>query len=167
MELIFKYKRSTIVWLLIIAIVLLCPAVILLVLSFKSIGYLYAALVYAAVVAIYFVKMAGELKKRNYALVISPDGVKYEDGKMIPSKDIDYCYIHIRRETGSSSGLTGILMGGGPSNDYRLVVVKSDGKKEFIDLTPYGLGEKDALSLHAKLNATDGMPWFSAPVVEN
>ena len=165
MELIFKYKRSTIIWLFIIAVVLLCPAIILLVLAFKNIGYLYAALVYAAVVIIYFVKMAKEIKKRNYVLAISQEGIKYEDGKTIPSKVIDYCYVLIRKASGSYSGLIGILMGGGPTSDYCLVVVKPDGKKEFIDMTPYNLGMKDALSLHVRINAAGGMPLFTDPVI--
>ena len=165
MELIFKYKRSTIVGLFLIAVILLCIAATLMVLSFKSIGYLYAALVYSAVVVIYFVKMAGELKKRNYVLSISPEGVKYEDGKMIPSKDINHCYICHRRVSGPSSGVTGILMGVVPVHDFRLVVEKTDGKKEFIDLNPYGLGKKDAQSLHLRVNAVEGMPRFTDPTV--
>lgn len=168
MELIIKYQKRKIAILAIIAVVMLCAAVPIVIMSFRNIGFLYAGIVYLAFAAVYAYVMAKELKRSKYKIVISPLGVEYDDGKVVKAEDISRCYMRYSLTREAGTGMSGAFANGGSTDGYyRMVIERKNGTKVFIDMSPYKLKDKDIETLHEKVNAIADMPTFDPPVIDD
>lgn len=103
-----------------------------------------------------------EWKRCRKTIVISPEGIKTEEGELLETKNIDYCYIHfcdffIRGGRGSYID----------KSFLRLIVIMKDGRRIGLDLQHYGrFPLKKIRAFHQEINALPGMPLFKEPVIE-
>ena len=103
-----------------------------------------------------------ERKRYRKTIVISPEGIKTEEGELVKTETIDHCYLHF----------CDMFIRGGKYDSidkrfYRLIVVFKDGRKKRIDLEDYGVSFKRAESFHKEVNAIPGMPLFVDPIIEH
>lgn len=165
MSLTIKYQKSTLTWLIVIAVILLAAAVLICIMALKNIGYLYAGLVYLALCGVYVYILVRELKKSKYEIVLSPEGIRYDDGKMIPMEDIDHCFMRYSESRDESESLRG--QGSTVEGRWRMVVVRKDWTKVFIDMSPYKFKKAEGETFHEKVSEWPGLPKFTAPVLDN
>ncbi len=165
MSLTIKYQKSTLTGLIVIAVFLLAAAVLICIMALKNIGYLYVGLAYLALCGVYVYIFVRELKKSKYEIVLSPEGIRYDDGKMIPMEDIDHCFMRYsesREEIASLRGQESTVEG-----RWRMVVVRKDRTKVFIDMSPYKFKKVGGKTFHEKVNELPGLPKFTAPVLDD
>ena len=115
-------------------------------------------LLFSGVALFVFLK---ERKRYRRTIVISPEGIKTEDGELVKAETIDHCYLHFCEMSISGGKYDSI-----DKSFYRLIVVFKDGRKKRIDLEDYGVSFKRAESFHKEVNAIEGMPLFKEPIIE-
>ena len=162
MEIILRYSSKTLVYSIILIVVMLAAAVLLIVLPEEPQGYIFGAVIFALVAAVVMVQLFKEIKRCRKTVVISPEGIKTEEGELLEAAAIDHCYLHF----------CDMFISGGKYNSldksfYRLVVKFKDGKTKTIDLEDYGISFNRAKNFHQEVNAIPGMPLFKEPVIEN
>ncbi len=162
MSLSIKYQKSTLTGLIVIAVVLLAVAVPICIMALKNIGYLYAGLAYLALCGVYTYIFVRELKKSKYEIVLSPEGILYDDGKMIPMEDIDHCFMRYSESREEIRGQGSTVVG-----RWRMVVVRKDCTNVFIDMSPYKFKKAEGETFHEKVNELPGLPKFTAPVLDD
>ena len=124
---------------------------------------LYPIVVTGSVLVIMAVRAVKEYKRLKMAIVISPRGVSYDFGTLIPADEIDHCLLHqknlfIGEVRHSSTHDTSF---------FRIEVYRKDGKKKFIDLNCYKIHPREAEAFPEKANAIPGLPKFETSVIEN
>lgn len=123
---------------------------------------LYPIAVTGALVGIMAVRAVKEYKRLKMKVVISPKGVSYDFGTLIPAEEIDNCLLHhknlvIRDVRHSSTHDTSF---------FRIEIYKKDGKKKYIDLNGYKIHPREAEAFPEKANAIPGLPRFETSIIE-
>ena len=156
-----RYSSRVMVYAAILFVVTLVAAIVVLVIPEDPRGYIYGAVVmllFSGVALFVFLK---ERKRYRRTIVISPEGIKTEDGELVKAETIDHCYLHFCEMSISGGKYDSI-----DKSFYRLIVVFKDGRKKRIDLEDYGVSFKRAESFHKEVNAIEGMPLFKEPIIE-
>lgn len=122
---------------------------------------LYPIAVTGALLGIMAVRAVKEYKRLKMKVVISPKGISYDSGTLIPADEIDHCLLHhknlVIREVRHSSTDTSF---------FRIEVYRKDGKKKFIDLNGYKINPKEAETFPEKASAIPGLPRFETSIIE-
>lgn len=140
----------------------LAAAIAVLVIPEDPRGYIYGAVVMLLFASVALYVFFRERKRYRKTIVISPEGIKTEEGELVKTETIDHCYLHF----------CDMFIRGGKYDSidkrfYRLIAVFKDGRKKRIDLEDYGVSFKRAESFHKEVNAIPGMPLFVDPIIEH
>ena len=162
MNITLRYSSRVMVYAAILFVATFAAAIAMLTVPKDPRGYIYGAVVmllFGGVALFVFLK---ERKRYRKTVVISPEGIKTEDGELVKAETIDHCYLHFCEMSISGSKYDSI-----DKSFYRLMVVFKDGRQKRIDLEDYGVSFKRAESFHKEVNAIEGMPQFIDPIIEH
>ena len=146
----------------ILFVVTLAAAIAVLIIPEDPRGYIYGAVVLLLFAAVALYVFLREKRRFRKTIVISPDGIKTEEGELVKADTIEHCYLHFCDMSISGSKYDSI-----DKSFYRLIVVFKDGRQKRIDLEDYGVSLKRAESFHKEVNAIEGMPLFKEPIIEH
>ena len=161
MDVTLRYRSRVMAYAAILFVATLAAAIAVLIIPEDPKGYIYGAVVmllFAGVALYVFLK---ERKRSRRTIVISPEGIKTEDGEMVKAETIDHCYLHF-----CDMSIRGGKYESIDKSFYRLIVAFKDGRQKRIDLEDYGVSFKRAESFHKEVNAIEGMPLFKEPIIE-
>lgn len=162
MEITLKYSSRYMVYTVILIVASLAATITFIFGPEKPLAYLHGTLfsaVFCVIMVVFFLK---EKKRCNKAVVISPKGIKTEDGELLRADTIDHCYLHL-----CDFFIQGGRGGSIDKSFFRLIVVLKDGGEKCIDLLGYRISFKRVKSLHQEVNAIPGMPLFKEPLIES
>ena len=161
MSITLRYSSRVMVYAAILFVATLAAAIAVLIIPEDPRGYIYGAVVLLLFAAVALYVFLREKRRFRKTIVISPDGIKTEEGELVKAETIDHCYLHFCDMSISGSKYDSI-----DKSFYRLIVVFKDGRQKRIDLEDYGVSFKRAESFHEEVNAIEGMPLFKDPVIE-
>lgn len=156
-----RYSSRVMVYAAILFVATLAAAIAVLIIPEDPRGYIYGAVVLLLFAAVALYVFLREKRRFRKTIVISPDGIKTEEGELVKAETIDHCYLHFCDMSISGSKYDSI-----DKSFYRLIVVFKDGRQKRIDLEDYGVSFKRAESFHEEVNAIEGMPLFKEPIIE-